>query len=340
MKNKNINIALYDAKAYDINSFNNANTDFGFKINYLENNLTAETVRYAQGCQAVCAFVNDDLGPAVLDELEKLNIKLIAMRCAGFNNVDLGSAADRIKVVRVPAYSPYAVAEHTLAMILTLNRKTHRAYFRVRDNNFSLQGLLGFDMHGKTLGVIGTGRIGKTFIAMMRGFGMKILAYDMYPDQKFAAENNFSYVDKETVYSQSDIISLHCPLTDETFHLVDKQALAQMKTGVMLVNTSRGKLVDTAALIEALKSGRVGSAALDVYEEESEYFFVDYSDRIILNDELVRLTSFNNVLVTSHQAFFTKEALANIAATTLENIKEFVDGKNLTNEICTRCSEK
>ncbi|MDD2479886.1 MAG: 2-hydroxyacid dehydrogenase [Victivallaceae bacterium] len=340
MKNKNINIALYDAKAYDINSFNNANTDFGFKINYLENNLTAETVRYAQGCQAVCAFVNDDLGPAVLDELEKLNIKLIAMRCAGFNNVDLGSAADRIKVVRVPAYSPYAVAEHTLAMILTLNRKTHRAYFRVRDNNFSLQGLLGFDMHGKTLGVIGTGRIGKTFIAMMRGFGMKILAYDMYPDQKFAAENNFSYVDKETVYSQSDIISLHCPLTDETFHLVDKQALAQMKTGVMLVNTSRGKLVDTAALIEALKSGRVGSAALDVYEEESEYFFVDYSDRIILNDELVRLTSFNNVLVTSHQAFFTKEALANIAATTLENIKEFVDGKKLTNEICTRCSEK
>lgn len=338
MKNHEFNVAFFDAKSYDIQSFNEANTGFGFQLNYIENHLNLETVRYARGSRAICAFVNDDLGAEVLDELDKIGVKLIALRCAGFNNVDLTMASGRFNVVRVPAYSPYAVAEHTLAMIMTLNRKTHRAYFRVRDNNFSLQGLLGFDMHGKTLGVIGTGKIGKTFISIMKGFGMNILAYDKYPDQAFAEANGIAYVEKEEIYRKADIISLHCPLSDETFHMINRQSLSQMKPGVMLVNTSRGKLIDTKNLIEALKSGRVGSAALDVYEEESEYFFVDHSNMIIHDDDLVRLISFNNVLVTSHQAFFTKEALANIAATTLNNIKEFAEGLPLSNEICPKCS--
>lgn len=339
MKPKDVKIAFFDAKEYDIEFFEKANKDYGFSISFIADKLNKRTLWYAKDFQVVCAFVNDDLSAPVISGLEKLGIKLIAMRCAGFNNIDLCKACGKISVVRVPAYSPYAVAEHALAMIMTLNRKTHRAYWRVRDNNFLLNGLLGFDIHGKTVGVIGTGRIGKTFINIIKGFGVEILAYDAFPDKKYARENNFKYVELSELYAQSDIISLHCPLTSETTHLIDKKSLRQMKRGVMLVNTSRGKLVKASDLIEALKSGRVGSAALDVYEEESAYFFEDYSNLVIQDDDLARLISFNNVLVTSHQAFFTREALTNIARTTLDNIKEFADGKPYTNDICDKCAD-
>ncbi len=338
MKAKDVKVAFFDAKEYDIRLFEEANKKFGFDISFIADKLSEKTAWYAKGFQVVCPFVNDDLSAPVIKELIGYDVKLIALRSAGFNNVDLREACGKITVVRVPAYSPYSVAEHALAMIMTLNRKTHRAYLRVRDNNFQINGLLGFDIHGKTVGVIGTGRIGKVFMTLMKGFGVNILAHDAYPDKEFARANGVKYVELDELYAKSDIISLHCPLTNETTHMINRDSLAKMKPGVMLVNTSRGKLVDTAALINALKSGKVSAAALDVYEEENAYFFEDHSNAVVQDDELARLISFNNVLVTSHQAFFTREALAGIAQTTLENIMEFAKGKPYTNNICARCS--
>jgi len=269
----------------------------------------------------------------VINVLAENGVKLIALRCAGFNNVDLQAVKGKIKVVRVPAYSPYAVAEHTLALMLTLNRKTHKAYSRTREGNFALHGLMGFDMHEKTVGIIGTGKIARILIKTLRAMGMRVLAYDIYPDVDFAKETDIEYTSLDEIYRKSDIISLHCPLTKETEHLINHEAIAKMKEGVMIINTGRGKLIDTKSLIKGLKSKKIGFAGLDVYEEEEEYFFEDMSDFVMNDDMLARLLSFNNVIVTSHQAFFTREALSNIAQTTLENIKEFVDGKILSNEV-------
>lgn len=337
MNPKDIKVAFFDAKEYDIRSFEETNKNYGFDITFIADKLNEKTAWYAEGFPVICPFVSDDLSAPVIQKLVDMDVKLIALRCAGYNNVDLREACGKITVVRVPAYSPYAVAEHAVAMLLTLNRKTHRAYLRVRDNNFLLNGLLGFDMRGKTVGVIGTGRIGKVFMTIMKGFGTEILAYDMYPDHNFAAQNGITYVGLDELYARSDIISLHCPLTEETTRLINRNSLAKMKKGVFLVNTSRGKLVETSALIDALKSGKVAAAALDVYEEENAYFFEDHSNVVVQDDELARLISFNNVLVTSHQAFFTREALANIARTTLDNIMEFAEGKPYTNNICADC---
>jgi len=281
--------------------------------------------------------VNADIDAEVIDKLAAGGIKLIALRCAGFNNVDLKAAAkNNIKVVRVPAYSPYAVAEHTLALMLTLNRKTHKAYSRTREGNFALHGLLGFDMNEKTAGIIGTGKIAKILIKTLRALGMNVLAYDIYPDEKFAEEVGMRYTSLDEIYRESDIISLHAPLTKETMYLIDTDTISKMKDGVMIINTGRGKLIHTKALIDGLKSKKIGAAGLDVYEEEEEYFFEDYSDLVLDDDTLARLLSFNNVLVTSHQAFFTKEALSNIAQTTLQNVQDFIDGKALLNEVTTK----
>ena len=286
-----------------------------------------------QDTDAVCIFVNDTADAAVIDAMVDNGVKLLALRCAGFNNVDLKAAKGKLPVVRVPAYSPYAVAEYSLALMLSLNRKIHRAYWRTRDGNFSLNGLMGFDMHGKTIGIIGTGKIAKILIRLLKGFGMRILAYDLYPDMKFAGEEGISYVSLDELYRESDIISLHCPLTDQTKYMIDKDSIDKMKEGVMIINTGRGQLINTNDLIEGLKEKKIAAAGLDVYEEEGEYFYEDKSDKIIDDDVLARLLSFNNVIVTSHQAFFTKEALHNIAETTLQNIEDFRCHRPLVNEV-------
>lgn len=288
----------------------------------------------AQDTDVVCIFVNDTADAETIGPLAAMGVKLIALRCAGFNNVDLNAAArHRIPVVRVPAYSPYAVAEYAVALMLALNRKIHRAYWRTRDGNFSLHGLLGFDMHGKTAGIVGTGQIAKVLIRILKGFGLNILAYDLYPDREFAANEGVEYVPLEQLFRQSDIISLHCPLTEQTRYMINEKAIDQMKEGMMLINTGRGQLIHTEALIEGLKKKKIGSAGLDVYEEEAAYFYEDTSDRIMGDDMLARLLSFNNVIVTSHQGFFTREALDNIAHTTLQNVRDFSDGRRLTNEV-------
>ena len=332
-------IAFFDTKPYDQRFFEKANESRNFEISFLHPRLDEQSVVLADGHTTVCAFVNDTLNEQVIDALHRYGVKLVALRCAGYNNVDLKKVFGKIHVVRVPAYSPYAVAEHTLALMLSLNRKTHRAYYRTRDGNFSIEGLLGFDMHGKTVGVIGTGKIGMTLIGMLRGLGMHILAYDPYPDDKRAHANGFEYCDLGKLYALSDIVTLHCPLTPENVHMLDAKAFASMKPGVMVINTGRGKLIDTRALIAALKDETVGSAGLDVYEEETDYFFEDYSSELISDDVLARLLSFPNVLVTSHQAFFTREALDTIAATTLTNIASYWNGSALENEICYQCCE-
>lgn len=330
----NTKIAVFGTKPYDRESFDRANEAFGFDIHYYKGHLTPESAILAQGAAAVCIFVNDTADEAVIRALKAHEVPLIALRCAGFNNVDLKAAArEGIEVVRVPAYSPYAVAEHAVALMLSLNRKIHRAYWRTRDGNFALHGLMGFDMYGKTAGIIGTGKIAKILIRILRGFGMEVVAYDLYPDRKFAEEVGMRYVTLEELYAVSDIISLHCPLTDETRYMIDSAAIERMKPGVMLINTGRGQLIHTQALIDGLKEKRVGAAGLDVYEEEGDYFYEDKSDKIIDDDTLARLLSFNNVIVTSHQGFFTREALANIAETTLSNIQEFVKGMPLSNAV-------
>ncbi|MBQ9991118.1 MAG: 2-hydroxyacid dehydrogenase [Lachnospiraceae bacterium] len=321
-------IAMFDTKAYDKKPFDLANND-RYEILYYESKLTPQTVELAKGADVVCAFVNDDLDQYVIEHLVQMKVKLVAMRCAGFSNVDYPAGAGKVKFVRVPAYSPYAVAEFAMGMLLCLNRKIHKAYNRTRDFNFNINGLTGMDLHGKTVGVIGTGKIGKIFIAICRGFGMRVLAYDLYPDP----QADFEYVPLSRLFSESDVISLHCPLTEQTKHIINKKAIEQMKEHVILLNTSRGGLCESQSLFTALKEKRIGGAGLDVYEEEAEWFFEDHSAKGIQDDTLALLTAMPNVLVTSHQAFLTNEALQNIAEVTLENIDAFFAGKELINEI-------
>ena len=324
---KKTQIAFFDTKPYDRQFFDIANQKHNFIIHYFESRLNPDSAALAKGFDAVCAFVNDDVSTEVVNKLAELGIKLIVMRCAGFNNVDLNAAnAHGITVARVPAYSPHAVAEYTLGLILALNRHLPKAYNRVRDGNFTINGLLGFDLYGKTIGVVGTGKIGKTFIELLQGFGMNVLAYDPYEDQDLKDRKLCTYVPLTEIFAKSDIISLHCPLSPENMHMINHSTIAQMKKGVMLVNTSRGKLIDTSALIDALKARKLSGAALDVYEEEAGYFFEDNSAGGIADDILARLLTFPNVLVTSHQAFFTVEALTNISDITLQNVKDFEDG--------------
>ena len=332
-----IKIAFFDTKPYDKESFNEINKSYGFDITFFRYHLTPENMILAQGFDVVVVFVNDIINDAVLKKLAEYGVRLIALRCSGYNNIDLKAALGKIRIVRVPAYSPNAIAEHTVALMLSLNRKIHRAYFRTRDANFALHGLLGFNMNGKTAGVIGTGRIGKALIRILRGFGMRVIAYDKFVDKDFARENQVEYVELDEIFRTSDIISLNCPLTKETEYLINRDSIAKMKKGVMIINTGRGKLIKTPDLIYALKSGKVGSAGLDVYEEESKFFFEDLSDRVLTDDVLARLLTFNNVIITSHQGFFTREALQNIAATTMQNISDFLENKPLVNEVCYKC---
>ena len=335
MENKKI--AFFDAKPYDIASFDEINKNYGFDIKYFENHINIDNAAFAAAYDAVCVFVNDVVNKDVIDILAAGKVKVLALRCAGYNNVDLTAVYGKIHAVRVPAYSPYAVAEHAAALMMALNRKIHRAYYRTRDGNFSLNGLLGFDMYAKTIGVIGAGKIGRVMVDIALGFGMKVLVYDNFKDDAYAAAKGIKYATLDEIYAQSDIITLHCPLTPETNHMINAVAIEKMKPGVMIINTGRGKLIDTRALIDGLKTGHIGSAGLDVYEEESDYFFEDFSNSMVGDDVLARLLTFPNVLVTSHQAFFTKEALHNIADTTLSNIKEYFDGGYLKNEICYKC---
>ncbi len=332
--NKKIKIAFFDAKDYDKNSFMEANVGDEFEITYYETRLSADTVQLAKGSDVVCVFVNDDINEAVIEALSFMNVSLIALRCAGYNNVDIENAYGRVHIVRVPAYSPYAVAEHAMALLLTSVRRIHKAYIRTRDFNFSLNGLTGFDLHGKTIGVIGTGKIGRILIDICRGFGMNIIAYDKFP----AADSGINYVELGELFEKSDIISLHCPLTDENRHLINRETIGMMKKGVVIINTSRGALIDSEALIEGIKDRKVGAACLDVYEEESNVFFHDYSGHIVDDDTLARLISMPNVIVSSHQAFLTREALKNIADTTLSNIREFFENGVCPNEVCYKCA--
>lgn len=328
-------IMLFGTQPYDQQSFERIRKSYGFEMIYHRSHLNAKNVPLAQGADAVCVFVNDTVDAETVQGLSELGVRLIALRCAGFNNVDLQAAARcGIPVVRVPAYSPHAVAEYAVAMILSLNRKIHRAYWRTRDGNFSLHGLLGFDLYDKTAGIVGTGKIARPLIHILKGFGMEVVAYDIHPDDRYALAEGIEYVTLDELYRRADIISLHCPLTDTNRHMIDGKAIERMKPGVILINTGRGQLIDTAALIEGLKEKRIGAAGLDVYEEEAAYFYEDTSDRIMDDDVLARLLSFNNVIVTSHQAFFTCEALDNIAQVTMQNIHDFFELKKLTNQVC------
>lgn len=326
-------IAFFDTHRFEQSIFKKANQNFHQQITFFETRLTEQTANLAAGYICVCAFVNDRLNEKTLQLLASGGTRLIALRSAGFNHVDLRAAElCGLRVVRVPEYSPHAVAEHTVAMILTLNRKIHRAYNRVREGNFSLDGLVGFDLNNKTVGVVGTGRIGSVLAKILTGFGCRVLAYDILKDQRLQ-EIGVQYVTLDELLQKSDIISLHVPLNPQTRYLIDEKALALTKRGVMLINTGRGALIDTVALIRSLKSGHIGFAGLDVYEEEEEYFFEDLSEEILQDDKLARLLTFPNVLMTSHQAFLTEEALTNIAQVTLENISEFEGGKALSHEV-------
>ena len=329
-------IAFFDTKPYDREAFDKYADECGVKIKYFETKLNEDTVNLANGFDGVCVFVNDTVNAAVIDRLVQMNVRVVALRCAGFNNVDTKHAFGKIHILRVPAYSPYAVAEHTMALLLTSIRRIHKAYIRSRDFNFSLSGLTGFDLHGKTVGVIGTGRIGRVFIDICRGFGMHVLAYDKYPNAELEKDANVQYVTLDELLAGSDIISLHCPLTEESYHIIDENALAKCKRGVVIINTSRGALVDAEALLTGIKARTVGAACLDVYEEESDLFFEDNSGHILEDDTLARLISMPNVIVTSHQAFLTNEALTNIAETTLQNLINFFRDGQCSNELCYR----
>jgi D-lactate dehydrogenase len=325
-------VAIFSSKAYDREFLDRANAGH-HALRFLEPSLNAQTAPLAAGFDAVCVFVNDHLDAGVIETLAKSGTRLLTLRCAGYNNVDLKAAREHgIAVARVPGYSPYAVAEHTIGLMLALNRKLHRAYNRVREGNFALDGLLGFDLHGKTVGIIGTGRIGSVVTKMLTGFGCRILAFDPIPNE-ICRSLGTRYVKFDELLAQSDVITLHCPLTPENQHMIDAKALQKMRGGVMLINTSRGALIDTLAVIEALKSGKVGYLGLDVYEEEERIFFEDRSGLIISDDVFSRLLTFPNVIVTGHQAFFTREALENIAATTIDNITKFESGLALDNQV-------
>ncbi len=330
-------ITFFDTKPYDRDIFDELNKEFGYEIKYFKFNITADNAILAEGSDVVCVFVNDLVSQEVISKLQECGVKLIALRCAGYNNVDFKAAYEKIHIVRVPAYSPNAIAEHTVALMLSLNRKIHRAYWRTRDANFSLGGLMGFDMYKKYAGVIGTGKIGKVLIRILKGFGMEVLANDPYPDRVFARDHGFTYLPLDELLAKSDIISLNCPLTKETEYMINKNTIEKMKDGVMIINTGRGKLIRTSNLIGGLKSGKIGSAGLDVYEEEAEYFFEDLSNRVMTDDILARLLTFNNVIITSHQGFFTREAMHSIAETTMNNIKNFLEGKVQDTELCYRC---
>ncbi len=328
-------IAFFDTKPYDKEAFEKALQKSGrtdLEFHYYETKLNEDTVELAKGFDGVCVFVNDTVDAAVIERLHALGIKLIALRCAGFNNVDRKKADGKLRIVRVPAYSPYAVAEHTMALLLTSIRRIHKAYIRTKDFNFSLSGLTGFDLHGKTVGVIGTGRIGRVFVDICRGFGMNVLAYDKYPAVDFEREN-VKYVTLDELFTNSDVISLHCPLTEESYHIIDEKAIEKCKRGVVLLNTSRGALVDAEALLAGIKARKIGAACLDVYEEEGDFFFEDFSGHIVDDDVLARLISMPNVLVTSHQAFLTEEAHSNIAETTVKNVLDMLETGACENEL-------
>ena len=327
-------VAFYDTKAYDKPSFEFYGKERGIEFRFLETKLNEDTAALAEGCEAVCVFVNDTVNAAVIDKLYACGVKLIALRSAGYNNVDVRAAYGKIHVVHVPAYSPYAVAEHAIALLLTSVRRIHKAYNRTREFNFSLSGLTGFDFHGKTVGVVGTGKIGRIFIDICRGFGMHVIAYDPYP----AEGSGIDYAALDELLERSDIISLHCPLTEENRHMIDARAIDRMKKGVVIVNTSRGGLIDAEALLEGIKARKIGAACLDVYEEEADVFFEARSGHILDDDLLSRLISMPNVIVTSHQAFLTEEALANIAQTTVGNILSCFENDGICdNELCYRC---
>ncbi len=325
-------IAFFSSKPYDKTFFEAENKNYGFELNFYETHLGPHIVNAIEDEQAVCVFVNDKVNRQVIEILAKKGVKIIALRCAGFNNVDLEAAKEfGIKVCRVPAYSPEAVAEHTMAMLLTLNRKTHKAYNRVREQNFALNGLLGFNLFQKTIGIVGTGKIGKAYINIAKGFGCKIIAYDLYPDQELM-NNGVEYVELDKLFKSSDIISLHCPLTPENHYMINQETIAMMKDGVTIINTSRGGLINTHEAIEALKNHKIGYLGIDVYEQEEKLFFKDLSAEIIQDDMIQRLMSFPNVLVTAHQAFFTQEALEQISEITMRSISEIKE-KGSTDEV-------
>lgn len=327
-------IAFFSTKPYDRTFFDQYNEQFGHEITYFETRLTRQTLKLAEGHECACAFVNDHLDASVLIALAAQGTRLLALRCAGFNNVDINSAAELgITVVRVPAYSPYAVAEHTVGLMLALNRKIYWANSRVKQGNFSLDGLLGFDMRGRTVGVVGTGKIGECVIRILNGFGCKVLAYDKYPNET-CKELGVEYVELNTLFERSDVVTLHCPLFTETHHIINNESIARMKKGVMIINTSRGALIDTRAVIEGLKTGKVGYLGIDVYEEEEDLFFEDKTFEIRTDDVFARLTTFPNVVITGHQAYFTEEAVSRIAQTTLENISAYETGGELVNRVC------
>ena len=320
-----VKILFYDTKEYDKKLFERYNKDYGFEIKYLESKLNNETAPLAKGYDAICIFVNDMADKETLQILKDCGVKLIVLRCAGYNNVDIKNLPEGMKVVRVPKYSPYAVAEHAVALLLSVDRKIYKSYQRTKKYNFTLNGLLGFDIHGKTVGVIGTGKIGKVFINIMKGFGTEVLAYDVYPDEKAAKEMGFRYTTLDELYAKSDIISLHCPLTDENKYMINKDSIKKMKKGVVIINTSRGKLINSDDLIEELSKGKIGGLGLDVFDEEEDFFLNDMSNSYYRNTELSVLLSMPNVVITSHQAFFTKEALDKIGKVSMDNIKEFFE---------------
>lgn len=327
-------VAFFDTKPYDVPSFKEYGEKNGIEFKFFEAKLNEDTAELSKGCDAVCVFVNDTVNAAVIDKLYGYGVRLVALRSAGYNNVDVKHAFGKIHVVHVPAYSPYAVAEHAAALLLTSVRRIHKAYNRTREFNFSLGGLTGFDLHGKTVGIVGTGKIGRIFIDICHGFGMKVLAYDRYP----AEIDGVTYVTLDELFAHSDVISLHCPLTEQTKHMIDSAAIAKMKKGVVVINTSRGALIDAEAILDGIKQRKVGAACLDVYEEEADIFFNDLSGHILSDDVLARLISMPNVIITSHQAFLTEEALANIAEITVKNILSFSTGDGICeNELCYRC---
>ena len=331
-------IAFFDTKPYDRSSFEAHKPD-DMEFKFFETRLTEDSVGLAEGFDAVCVFVNDEVNSNVIDRLYDMGVKAVALRCAGYNNVDVKHCFGKIHVFHVPAYSPYAVAEHAMALLLTSIRRIHKAYIRTRDFNFSLNNLTGFDLHGKTVGVVGTGKIGRIFISICRGFGMKVLAYDKFPSPEYDGAEDVTYVDLDKLLRESDIISLHCPLTEDTLHLINSDSIETMKKGVVIINTSRGALIDAEALLEGIKARKVGAACLDVYEEEADIFFQDFSGHIISDDVLARLISMPNVIVTSHQAFLTNEALGNIAQTTIDNLHEFQKDGVSSHELCYHCGK-
>lgn len=328
-------IAFFDAKDYDLPAFARLGREQGIEFKFYETKLGEDTAGLAEGSDGVCVFVNDVVNAEVVEKLYRCGVRVIALRCAGYNNIDLAACFGKIHVVRVPAYSPHAVAEHTMALLLTSVRRIHKAYNRTREFNFSLSGLTGFDLYGKTAGVVGTGRIGCAFIDICRGFGMKVIAYDKFPREGAGIE----YVSLSELFSRSDVISLHCPLSEDTYHLIDEAAIGKLKKGAIIVNTSRGALIDAEALLDGIKRRIVGAALLDVYEEESDLFFRDFSGHILEDDVLARLISMPNVIVTSHQAFLTEEALESIAETTVRNLVAFGRDEPLENELCYRCGK-